>query len=62
MEDIKEIDGMNIQPKTSKQPKISMMLLLALQFYNLGRLRPQNPISSLGKRISTQWSLETSDP
>jgi hypothetical protein len=51
MGDVEEINGMSTQLETSKQPKISLMLLSMLRSWNLGLLCPQNPIPFLGKHF-----------
>jgi hypothetical protein len=42
--DIEEVDGMNTQLETSRQPKIPPTLMSTLQSWNLGQLYFRNPI------------------
>jgi hypothetical protein len=41
---VEQVDGMNTQLETSRQPKIPPTLMLALKSWNLGQLYIRNPI------------------
>jgi hypothetical protein len=62
IEDVKEVGGTSTQPKTSKQLKISLTLLLTLRSWNLDQLCLRNPILSIGKCTSMERSPKVSSP